>query len=258
MDLVEKTLDLMDRLEAEAAPALAEILREGMTELAAASRTRQMILQVSPDFRRNLLTALRNLWKEATTEGYSLIVLFFSEGFKASERKSQEVIDLILGNYIGQYGQTQAQQILRTSEQQIRDLMAGGMARGEAAEAVYLSILDRIPELARLRSTVISRTEVHAAVQFASYQTALRSSIPLNKVWNSVRDERTRDFGELGRISQFNHRIMDGTSAPLTSPFLVPNVLGGVEPLDFPGDPRGSAANIINCRCVQSYERVRG
>jgi len=257
MDLVEKTLDLMDKLEASAVPPLTEILRAGLRELAEGARTRQMTLQVSPDFRRQTLLALQQIWRTSIETGHGLIVLYFSEGFKAEERKSAEVIDLILSNYISQYGQTQAQQILRTSENQIRDLMAGGMARGEAAEAVYLSILDRIPELARLRSTVITRTEVHAAVQFASYQTALRSSIPLTKVWNTVQDERTRDFGEVGRISQFNHRVMDGARAPLLSPFLVPNILGGVEPLDFPGDPRGSAANIINCRCVQSYERAR-
>lgn len=257
MDLVEKTLDLMDRLEKEAVPPLTEILRQGMTELAEAARSRQITLTAPPEFRRNIISALRKIWQTSVETGNGLIVLYFAEGFKGQEMKSPDFVQLILSRYLENYGNTQAQQILRTSENQIRDMMAGGMARGEATEVVYAAILERIPELAALRATVISRTEIHAAVQFASYQTALRSSIPLTKVWNSVSDERTRDFGEVGKISQFNHRVMNGTRAPLLSPFLVPSVTGTVEPLDFPGDPRGSAGNIINCRCVQSYERAR-
>lgn len=256
MDLVEKTVELMDQLEASAAPSLSDVLRQGMIELADDSRFSRTVLAASPSFIRAVDEELRKLWRAATDGGFRLITQFFSEGFKG-EQKSQEVIDLILNRYLENYGQSQAAQILRTSETQIRDMMAGGMARGEAAEAVYSAVLERIPELARLRSLIISRTEIHAAVQFASYQTALRSSIPLTKVWNSVQDERTRDFGEVGRISQFNHRVMDGVRAALLSPFLVPAIGGGVEPLDFPGDPRGSAGNIINCRCVQSYERAR-
>ena len=257
MELVEKTLSLMDRLESEVQKPLTEILRQGMTQLAEDSRLTRSVLSASPEFRRNVNNALRQIWKTSIETGYELILLYFAEGFKGQERKSAEVINLILSRYLESYGAGQAAQILRTSEAQIRDMMAGGMARGEAAEAVYANVLERIPELARLRATVISRTEIHAAVQFASLQTALRSSIPLVKVWNSERDERTRDFGEVGRISQFNHRVMDGTRVPLLSDFLVPSIGGGVEALAFPGDPRGSAGNIINCRCVQSYERAR-
>jgi len=44
-----------------------------------------------------------------------------------------------------------------------------------------------------------------------------------------------------------SHRAADGQTVPLTEPFRVDN-----ETLQFPGDPRGSAGNVIQCRCTLS------
>lgn len=255
MDLVEQMLNGMDAAEAVHLPRLSAVLREGMTELLETSRLTYTVLQSSPDFRRKVREELESMWRAGTAFSVNLLLSHFSEGFKAE--KSTDLIEGVFRRFFEQHGQRTADQIISTTERQIRDLMAGGLSRGEAVEAVYASILERLPYLSDLRATIITRTGLHSVTQFASLQTALRSSIPLVKVWNAVSDERTRDFGELGRISQFNHRVMDGTRADLASPFLVPTVIGGVESLLYPGDPNGSAGNIINCRCVQTYERAR-
>ena len=55
------------------------------------------------------------------------------------------------------------------------------------------------------------------------------------KRWVTVGDSRVRAA----------HAAADGQEVPLGSPFVVDG-----EMLEYPGDPHGSAGNVINCRCV--------
>ena len=54
------------------------------------------------------------------------------------------------------------------------------------------------------------------------------------KIWVATLDGNTRDA----------HAGADGQEVPIDMPFNV-----GGEALMFPGDPNGSAENVINCRC---------
>lgn len=96
------------------------------------------------------------------------------------------------------------------------------------------------------RANTIARTETHAASMYASKQSAIdtenRLKIKLYKKWNSTKDERTR----------FNHFEADGQKVLLDKKFIV-----GGEKLDRPADPEGSPGNIINCRCVMTYQRKK-
>lgn len=90
------------------------------------------------------------------------------------------------------------------------------------------------------RATVVARTETMAAVNAGAYAGALRDAelrgdpAPF-KVWLATEDQRTRP----------THREADGQRTLLSSPFMV----GGAQ-LRFPGDPRGPAQEVIQCRCV--------
>ena len=55
------------------------------------------------------------------------------------------------------------------------------------------------------------------------------------KRWVTMHDDRVRE----------GHALADGQEVPLGSPFVVDG-----EYLQYPGDPRGSAGNVVNCRCV--------
>ena len=46
---------------------------------------------------------------------------------------------------------------------------------------------------------------------------------------------------------------IDGAIVAQDEKFRLTSASGTVEFLDFPGDPAGSAANIINCRCAVGY-----
>ena len=83
----------------------------------------------------------------------------------------------------------------------------------------------------------VARTEVHGMYNYAATQTAnlyADESIFVNR-WIAVEDERTRE----------SHRDAHNQVREMGQPF---DVNG--ESLAYPGDPSGSAGNIINCRCV--------
>lgn len=92
----------------------------------------------------------------------------------------------------------------------------------------------------RNRAMTVARTETIAAVNAGVYRGAVldaeqRGDVAPAKVWISTDDRRTRP----------THVAADGQRTLLGSPFQV----GGAALL-FPGDPRGPAAEVINCRCT--------
>lgn len=93
------------------------------------------------------------------------------------------------------------------------------------------------------RAVVVARTEVQGAVQAGAYFGALRAaeqrgeSAP-EKIWAATTDQRTRP----------THREADRQRVALREPFTV----GGAKLL-FPGDPRGPAQEVIQCRCSSLY-----
>ena len=47
---------------------------------------------------------------------------------------------------------------------------------------------------------------------------------------------------------------MNNKKAAINEKFVVVSKDGQTDEIDFPGDPRGQAANVINCRCTIIYE----
>jgi uncharacterized protein with gpF-like domain len=68
----------------------------------------------------------------------------------------------------------------------------------------------------------------------AEAQVVIVNSAQVTKEWVSRGDSRVRDA----------HRAADGQVVPMNMPFIVKG-----ESLQYPGDPAGSASNIVNCRC---------
>lgn len=89
------------------------------------------------------------------------------------------------------------------------------------------------------RAVTIARTESHAAAQAGQLDVATASGVVKKKVWVSAEDDRTRP----------GHAEADGQEVDIDEPFIVDG-----EELMFPGDPSGSAGNVINCRCAVVYK----
>ncbi len=257
MALADSMLDEMDRLEAIFVSDLESVLAAAMDEATVNLRQTHLPDALPLTFRKSIIEQLSAIWLATTDSFANLMVEHFEDAFKHLSHKQvqTEVVSQIVDQYIESFGAQKAAQIIQTTETQIRDIVLGGMLKGEAQEAVFSAIVNKIPGLAKVRATVITRTEVHSVSQFASQKMAERAGIRLNKVWHTVGDSRVRTFGLFGRMDQFNHRIMNGTTVSLDQPFRVPTRLGGFEALSFPGSPGGSPGNVINCRCVQTYER---
>lgn len=99
--------------------------------------------------------------------------------------------------------------------------------------------------ISRVRATTIARTEVVSASNMGSImgaeEQAAQFGVDLDKFWLATQDGRTRDA----------HNIANGQSRKIKQAFVVDGEL-----LDFPGDPKGSPGNVINCRCAVTYEAV--
>lgn len=120
------------------------------------------------------------------------------------------------------------------------DAIQTAMSEGTAAGESIPSIADRIQtvfgDASDARATMIARTEVLSAYNGSTELIGrnLPSDIVNGKEWLATSDDRTRE----------DHMIADGQQVATGEAFTV-----GDSEMQYPGDPEGSAAEAINCRC---------
>jgi hypothetical protein len=238
---------------------LGNVFATAMLHAADAYTGRQDV--VLPDNHSDRVSAaLLALYEDITQRMGTDIIEQFKDGYPDMELKGAEANGLfqrIWADFMESYGASRVVQIAATTRRQIAGIIRSGLAAGLSSEDIAKAIRERTNIFSALRSAVISATETHSAAMYASTNVAKASIVPLVKEWVSVEDGRTRDFGEAdGVVDEFNHRIMDGQRQALDQPYRIPSEYGLDEMLMFPGDPSGSAANIINCRCSQVYVRA--
>ncbi len=172
-----------------------------------------------------------------------------ARGFKAvgsaPEKKDRGLIDIAMTAVDGWIDTQAARRVTRITaqvEEEIRRAIQEGHAAEEGTRAIGRRIRTSVDGMSRARSEMIARTDTHAAAEHGSYEMALASGIDLEKDWGSTEDNRTRR----------THAEADGQTVGVFDLFRVGETL-----LRYPGDPDGSAEEIINCRCVALY-RPRG
>jgi len=118
----------------------------------------------------------------------------------------------------------------------IRQFMADPvfMTAGEKVQSKMLR--QKFDYLADYQAKRIVRTEATNAANYATEQAALNlfPGQDMTKTWKSGYDARVRDA----------HRAANNQVVAFNGKFSV-----GGESLQRPGDPNGSASNVINCRC---------
>jgi hypothetical protein len=147
-----------------------------------------------------------------------------------------------MNKYIRLYAGRKVVEVDSVTKARIARLVQKGIDEGwsqtETAQAIReAGLID-----SAYRSNVIARTESHAAANAGSLESAQESGVVQEKEWIFTEDERTRD----GTESEFDHTNV--ANVPVDQPFIVSG-----EELMYPGDPSGSAGNIINCRCAVGY-----
>lgn len=120
----------------------------------------------------------------------------------------------------------------------LRKKIAGEISRGLSSGQMYSEISRNIASWARIpknNAMRITRTEAHRiqckATADAQHR-AKEKGADVVKQWDSTLDSKTRE----------SHVAMDGEVAELDDTFS--------NGLEYPGDPKGSAEEVINCRCA--------
>lgn len=138
--------------------------------------------------------------------------------------------------------------IVTASQTTIKDIKKAIGKAAEMQETVPETIarIRSVSVLSEYRSQVIAQTETHSAAIFAGIETdrmeAQGSGVQIEKAWLPTEDDRTRPW---------HMEVSPANFIPDRAHF----VIGG-ESMDYPGDPKGSARNVINCRCLLITQAV--
>lgn len=208
---------------------------------------------------RDLAAAMVRMWRESILTGGVFPMDQEKAAFAKLETKAEAetLFEQIMRAFIDRFGGYKVTQIIQTTRDQIIRAIDIGVRDGQSIDAIASAMRKTVPALSRTRAHIIARTEVHTAAMYASEEVAKTAIAPMNKRWISVFDHRTRDFGEGdGIVDEFNHRAMNEVTVGPDELFQVPSKGGAIELMTGPGDPNGSAGNVINCRCALVYRRV--
>lgn len=99
----------------------------------------------------------------------------------------------------------------------------------------------------------IATTEAVGAANFGAQMAAGRAGVLTQKMWISAQDNRTRRIPR----DSFDHYDMHQRTVGQEELFSVRRRGGGFENIRFPGDPKASIGNRINCRCTMGFLPVR-
>lgn len=160
------------------------------------------------------------------------------------EKKQRSLWENLFSAFITEYGAKKIVQISETTRNDIKDALDQAMSLEEGlSEINFVKEIIKVKGLSAFRADAIARTETHAAAMFSSVGTAkaisAEADVELMKKWIPALDERTR----ISHAAMVNH-----DPVKIDGFFKV-----GSERLKHPGDPSGSASNVINCRCVLVY-----
>lgn len=146
--------------------------------------------------------------------------------------------------------------ITDTVRKQIGDIIAKGNIEGWGYDKTATQIETTVGS--KYRALRIVRTESVKSSNAGAYEGAKLTGLKMNKIWRSAQDNRVRGNPN-GKypLSQFDHWDMNGQKVTLEGKFFLGSRSGASDELRYPGDANGQAGDIINCRCVASYEPVR-
>lgn len=169
------------------------------------------------------------LFEAVTGAGFSRMAQMFGIDFDLEAPYAQK--------FIASRANQLAGQVTDTTYGAIKDALAAGVQEGESIPQIADRVRNVFDVASTSRSEMIARTEVNSA--YGGSTRLAGDQLPQDVLggyeWVSTRDARTRD----------DHAAADGQVIVQDATFDV-----GGEPLQYPGDPSGSADNVINCRCT--------
>ena len=205
--------------------------------------TDKMITLYSDFYREVGIIHAKRIGKEINEETKDFSLSTFLTYFE------QNIIAWLYGNSL-----SNIQSVKGTYVKYLTDLFAKGVAENKTIQEITSDIMKLINKrnFYKYQALRIARTETTAAANHSSLVVSETSNLVYDKVWIASEDYRTRRIPE----DAFSHYAMNGVVVPVDEPFTVPSKKGG-EQIMFAGDPKGSAGNIINCRCANALKPRR-
>ena len=188
----------------------------------------------------NLLRDEQNKLFQLFAQHYQTVIRAFGTRMLEMLRKDEERFESIYRDYLKENGGAKIVGIVETTRRYIEKIIALNLDENLGIPLIAKEIrrLDK-SSFTKYRSATIARTETHNAASYANQKIVESMAIPnMQKQWMTTQDDRSRDM----------HLAVNGTRVALDEDFTV----GGL-PMAYPGDPRGGAKNVINCRCVLLY-----
>ena len=202
--------------------------------------------EVDRKHREAVLSLLRQIYSQAFNQFGRRMLNGFKKYDPRESVKALDVYEQAFRRYLIVFGATKVGQIAGTTQEQAQTIITNsvnqgledGLGEAEIAALITAEVKKQAGVISSFRAKTIARTESHSAAMTSNQVAAQSTGLDLKKQWVSSRGERTRP----------DHREANGQVVGMDENFIV-----GGEPLFIPGDPSGSAAQIINCRCVQTY-----
>lgn len=159
---------------------------------------------------------------------------------QTKEDELYEEITLYMQEWILDQAADQVTYVTDTTKERLKELFF--QASDEAwtmtdyANAIHHLYTDVFP---KDRAHMIARTEMMAAASYGKQQGARSTGLPMDKIWNSTGDERTRT----------SHRLINGQRVDMNDYYTVNSYKAM-----HPGDSMLPAGERIRCRCVETYD----
>lgn len=236
---------LFSRQAARFTAAIAREIRRAMNRYADSYGQVGRQAEAISDHRRRIERILEAEWTAAMETFGGRVLEAAQKHSSAMElKRTNDEYNRSVRAWIATYSAQKVTEITGTTEKQARRIIQGavqqsvteGLSEADTGKLIRSRVRERGGALAQGRSRMIARTETHAASQAGVDAAGKASSVPMRKEWISSRGPRTREA----------HDDANGQTVGLNEKFTV-----GGEELAYPGDPMGSAGNVINCRCVQ-------
>lgn len=158
---------------------------------------------------------------------------------REAKRSPNDAASSTIAAWLAERGAAMVAGVLDSIRRLIRNALRRGAALDEPPRVLARRIRDETAgQIGRKRAEMIARTETHTATQVGAEAAARATGLTILKEWGATEDKRTRPA----------HAEADAQTVEQDADFIV-----GGEHMRFPGDTRGSAWNVINCRCVALY-----
>jgi hypothetical protein len=220
---IETFVGLLERWHDDVLSAL----ESGEILLGADEAARRSIIRTLRDHRDAITSTFETLWTDAGAAGRAATVRRYDLDVAddVSDRVARELRD-----YADGASTLTTERMATDIAAALRDAYDAGIGVPEMERILREEVF---PDMRGYEAERVARTSATGAAARGAVSSIRDAGAP-GKEWLAEDDARTRAA----------HRSADGQVVPVGAKFTVSG-----EQLWWPGDPRGSLANIINCRC---------